>query len=155
MISYDSSWGPAIAKRVGCTFNFDADKVICRVNDDNDELYGGSIFYHNTGESISMHCAAFRPNWLNRELLWQTFGYPFLQLQCNRIFCMVAVNNGESLTFTRSLGFRPTNRIRGMYRNGVDALVVSMERDECRFLARPKKLISDQFNAYKLEAHHG
>lgn len=149
MISFDKSWGPVIAKKVGCGFNWDDDQVICRVDDDDEKLYGGSIFYHNTGESISMHCAAFRPNWLNRELLWQTFSYPFCKLQCNRIFCMIAVTNDESIKFTYALGFRSVNRVKKLYRGGVDCLVVCLERENCRYLGTPKNLKSEQFLHYR------
>jgi RimJ/RimL family protein N-acetyltransferase len=145
VISFDPSWGPTIARRVGTHFNPDCDKVVCRLKDQ-DTLMGGSLFCHYTTESISIHVAAWLPNWLTRELLFVTFGYPFLQLPCNRVFSQIPASNTESLRFNLHLGFREVARIKGLYAGGDDCIVTCMEKNDCRFLARPR-LFTEQLLA--------
>jgi RimJ/RimL family protein N-acetyltransferase len=141
MITYHPHWGPLIAHKAGATFNPACDRVVARVRllpGDEQELMGGSVFSNYTHESIGMHVAHWVPNWINRELLFHTFGYPFLQLGVARIFGQVPADNADALRFDLHLGFREIARIPKVFKGGVDDIVVCMEKDECRFLRRPK-----------------
>jgi RimJ/RimL family protein N-acetyltransferase len=118
MITYDPYWGPMIARRAGCTFNPECDSVVARTRtvDGFEELMGGSIYQNFTEESIGIHVAHWVPNWINRELLFQTFGYPFLQLGVERIFGQVAADNPAALKFDLHLGFKEIARIPKVFR---------------------------------------
>ena len=140
MITYDHYWGPLIARKAGSYFNPECDRVVARIHlhpGGDEELLGGSVFQNFTHESIAMHVAHWVPNWINRELLYHTFAYPFLQLQVQRIFGQVPADNAAALRFDLHLGFREIARIPKVFEGGVDDIVVCMERHECRFLRRP------------------
>lgn len=128
----DSHDGYAIAKRAGTSFNSQQDISIGRVRDG--VLLGGVVFCNYTGESIGIHSASWDDHWINRDMLWVTFHYPFVQLGVKRIFGQVAEDNERARRFNEKLGFKHVARIEGVYRHNVACLVMCMERDECRFL---------------------
>lgn len=109
-------------------------------------LLGGSVFENFTGEggSIAMHAAGFAPNWVNRDLLWATFDYPFRQLQCTRVFGQVPANNDKALKFNSNLGFKELVRLEGVFPDG-DMILMQMLREDCRFLTiKPRGLRSNK-----------
>jgi RimJ/RimL family protein N-acetyltransferase len=131
--------GDAIAGVAGTHFNPLIDVSICRVRD-NSRL-GGVIFNNYTEESIAIHSASWVPRWVNRDLLWVTFDYPFNQLGVNRIFGMVPEDNHHARAFNSNLGFEDVARIAGVYQGNVACRVMCMERGACRFLnIRPRSL---------------
>lgn len=139
MITYDNHWGPLIAGRAGCQFNKDVDTVVARVRftpDGDETLMGGSVFTNFTHESICIHVGSWEPNWINPELLHQTFAYPFLQLGVERIFGQVPADKPSVMVFDLKLGFREIARIPKVFRGGVDDIIICMEKHECRFLRR-------------------
>ena len=96
-------------------------------------VYGGVIYENYTGVSLLMHAVGLRPNWLNRELLWIAFDYPFRKLKCHKVMVSVASTNPKSLAFTEHLGFTLEARIADAVPGG-DVLILSMERKDCRWL---------------------
>jgi RimJ/RimL family protein N-acetyltransferase len=145
VITYDPYWGPMIARKAGSHFNPECDVAISHVkvwDADTEELLGGSIFQNFTHESIGMHVASWVPNWINRELLFTTFGYPFLQLGVERIFGQVPADNHEALRFDLNLGFKEIARIPKVFKGGVDDIIVCMEKKNCRFLRRPQRFLA-------------
>lgn len=146
MITFDYEWGPLIAANAGTHFNPVCDRVVARLKrlpDGDYDILGGSIFQNYTHESIGMHVASFAPRWINRELLYITFGYAFHQLGVNRVFGQVPADNEKALAFDLNLGFRVISTIKGVYPGGVDCHVVCMEKSECRFLERPRNSLSN------------
>ena len=95
---------------------------------------GGVIFYNFTGESISLHVASWTPRWIDRDMLWVTFDYPFKQLGVNRIFGMVPEENRHAQQFNVKLGFHYVARVEGFYRGNIACMVMCLERSDCRFL---------------------
>jgi RimJ/RimL family protein N-acetyltransferase len=133
----DDGW--AIAQCAGALFNPTADISICRVRDEH--RLGGVIFSNFTEESIGIHSASWQPHWINRDLLFITFDYPFNQLGVKRIFGTVPEDNRKALSFNDNLGFQVVARIEGVYKGGVACIVMCMERHDCRFLrVRPRSL---------------
>jgi RimJ/RimL family protein N-acetyltransferase len=106
---------------------------ICRVSDN--KLRGGIVYsdFHQ-GESIEMHVGGFDPFWLNRDLLFAAFGYPFLQLGVKRVFARMSEGNPRVLALTENVGFRRIARIEGVYRGGFAQIVARLDREDCRFL---------------------
>lgn len=127
----DEDAGHRIAERSGANFNPRCDVVIARY--EGDELLGGGIYQNYTGRSVAMHVAGFRTDWLNKDLLWVAFHYPFVQLGCAKIFGQVQASNQAALEFDLKLGFKEVARISDVFPDG-DLIVVAMSHDECRWL---------------------
>jgi len=129
-----------IAKAARIYFNPLCDVCISRSKDD--KLLGGVIFQQFTGMSITIHVAAFDPHWINPDMLWITFHYPFEQLKVKKIFGQVPQDNSRALEFDRKLGFKIETIIRDVYPDG-DMVLLSMYREDCRWLRlKPRSFVS-------------
>lgn len=128
----DIEHGWAIAKAIPRNFNPAVDRVISRTNNEG-ELLGGVIFDYYTGPAIFMHQAGFAKNWINRDMLWVCFDYPFNQLKCNKIFGTIPSSNPQLLAYNKKIGFTLEVTLKGAY-PGADMLVLAMDRDQCRWL---------------------
>ena len=130
--------GYAIAEAAGTFFNPAADACIAREEDD--ELVGGVIYQNYTGTSCGLHLAGFRHDWVNKDMLWVCFHYPFIQLNCTKIFGQVPLSNKRALEFDLKIGFKEETRISGVFDDG-DLVVISMLREDCKWLKLgPRKL---------------
>lgn len=123
--------GYAIARGAGVAFNPEVDVVIARVTDG--VLRGGVIFNGYTGASINLHVWGSDPAWADRDMLWITFHYPFIQLRCRKVFGQIPANNKHALDFDLKLGFKIEARIPEVFPDE-DLIVVSMKREDCRWL---------------------
>jgi RimJ/RimL family protein N-acetyltransferase len=126
----------AIAKTAGMFFNLECDQAIVRV--EGEELLGGVIYQGFTGASIRAHIAGFTPRWIDRDMLWMMFHYPFEQLGVSKIIGHVHSTNLKALDFNRKLGFKEEARIEGVFRDA-DLVIMSMRREDCRWLERGKR----------------
>lgn len=135
----NKSHGRSIAKMAGCSFNPECDITISRVGDDG-ELLGGVIYQNFTHESIAMHVAGFRKDWVTRDLIWVCFHYPFVQLGVNRIFGQVPETNTKALEFDLWFGFKILTKIDGVFPDG-GVIVLVLEKDDCRWLKYKPKTI--------------
>lgn len=135
----DAAHGEAIAEAAGVIFNPSAHQVISRAVDG--VLYGGVILTDYTGASITMHMAGFGDNWANRNILWAVFNYAFNQLEVKKVFGQVPETNTRALEIDLKLGFSVETRVKDVFKDG-DLLVVSMYRDQCRWLRlKPRGVI--------------
>ncbi len=141
IIVNDPAHGPIIAKAAGCLLH-PSDVTICRVNDRH-ELLGGSIFTNYTGKSITVHVASFARNWINRNLLFATFAYPFLQLGVTKLIGQVDSRNDKAVNFNNVMGFTLEATIKDVFPGG-DMLIMSMYKDACRHIhIKPRNLEAD------------
>lgn len=124
--------GRAIAQAIPRNYNPAVDPVISHVGASG-ELLGGVIYDGFTGPCIFAHQASFSKHWLSRDMLWVIFDYPFNQLSCKKICGTIPSSNQALLAFNVKLGFKVEAVIKDAYRDG-DMLVMSMKRDECRWL---------------------
>lgn len=124
----DYSDGYAIANETS-PFNPTKDVVIARV--ESGELLGGVIFQGYTGASIQIHVAGFHPQWINRDMLWITFHYPFVQLKCKRLVGLVPSSNQKAIAFNTKLGFKEEARVKEIYPSG-DLIIMTMTKDDAR-----------------------
>ena len=122
-----------IAQASGTVFNRVSDHCISR-SDGNGRLLGGVIYSGFTSESIAMHTAAFDRRWVNRDMLWVCFDYPFNQLGVQRVFGQVPEDNAAALAFDTKLGFKEVTRVPGVFKGGVGLIVMCMEKADCRWL---------------------
>lgn len=131
------------AKQIGSKsgFIYNPESDVCLARFKGDQLLGGIIYTGFTGSSIAMHVAGFVPDWVNKEMLWAAFDYPFNQLKVKKVFGEVPADNMKALEFDRKLGFKEEARIKDVYPEG-DLVVLAMYRDECRWLKmrRPETL---------------
>lgn len=99
------------------------------------EVLAGVVYeQYVEGVSIIAHMAVFAEHGINRDLLWVAFDYPFNQLMVKRIFGFTPESNFRALEMNTKMGFRQVARIEGMFANDVAAIVLRMDRADCRFL---------------------
>jgi RimJ/RimL family protein N-acetyltransferase len=127
----DLSAAYQISAAVDFIFNPHSDVCIARIEDG--ELWGGVIYTDYTRASIGLHVAGFRPDWVNKAMLWVCFDYPFNQLKVKKLFGQVPAHNLKALEFDRKLGFKEEARVKDVYPEG-DLVVLAMYRDDCRWL---------------------
>jgi len=120
-----------IAKAAGCVFNPAVNHVISRTSQGN--LAGGIIFQDYNIASVSIHAAGFEPRWLNNNMLWIAFNYPFEQLGVKKLVATVSSRNQRALDFNRKLGFKEEARISDIFPDA-DLVVLAMRREDCRWL---------------------
>lgn len=132
MIVYnDITHKTAIAKAANCEFK-GTDPVIARV--EGGKLLGGSVFENYTGASMCIHVAGFDPRWINREILFATFHYPFVQLGCKILFGPTPASNARACKLNLKFGFDPTYRIADVFPDG-DMILFTMTPAQCRWLS--------------------
>ena len=129
----DPAYGEQIAEKAGTIFH--PVHNVCIAREEKGRLLGGVIYTNYTGESVAMHSASWVPRWINRDLLWVCFDYPFNQMGAARIFGQVPEDNEAAIHFNLNLGFRIIKKIEGVYKGNVACLLMCMEREECRHLA--------------------
>lgn len=125
--------GRILAIAGGCFYNPESNVVISREKDG--KLLGGVVFQAYNGASIVIQVASFDPHWLDRDMLWMAFHYPFEQLGVQKLFTQTPSNNLKALDFNRKLGFKDEARIAGVFRDA-DLVIRSMCREDCRWLKR-------------------
>lgn len=145
MILYNNKYhGEAIAEAAGFGYRFNPvhHSIISRVNNSY-KLLGGVIFTEFTGTSVQMHVASFVPGWSNKDLLWNVFHYPFVQLGVRRIFGFVKSTNLKTLRFDIKLGFEQIAVLPDYYPDA-DRIVFSMTKEQCKWLNLKPKSIEDK-----------
>lgn len=126
----------------GAVFNPRGETVMARIRDG--KLLGGIVYSNYTKRSIEMHTAGFVPRWVNRNILWAAFDYPFNQLGCEKVFGRVQASNEQAMRFDLSLGFTVETVVKDVYPDG-DLNVMSMYKADCRHLnIRPRGLHSNE-----------
>lgn len=133
--------GERLMEQIGADFSPVTMEVISRT--ENGVLLGGAIYENYTGKggSVLAHVAGLEPNWLNRDLLWIMFDYPFVQLDCKQAFGQVKAKNEEARRFNKSLGWEEIFTLEDVYPDD-DVILVRMKRENCRFLKLKPKTIA-------------
>jgi hypothetical protein len=135
----DLEHGYKIADAIPRILNPMADKVISRTAEDG-RLLGGVIYEGMTSNNIFMHQAGFEKTWMSPDLLWVLFDYPFHQLDLGKVCGTIPSSKPELLEFNLRLGFSVECVIKDAYKDG-DLIVLSMRREECRWLRiKPKSI---------------
>lgn len=90
--------------------------------------------YNNfTQNSCQIHVATTDVYWLNKELLFAIFDYPFNKLGVKVILAPICKDNVKSLNLCRKLGFEQVADIPYGHSEG-DLIVVAMRRNQCKWL---------------------
>jgi hypothetical protein len=130
----DGEW---VMSRVGGVFNEKTDHVVAMHRDG--EIAGGLVYTGYLGKAITMHSAGSEDNWVTRDFLWMIFHYAFVQLGCRVVFGPVSSKNTRSLSVTTRLGFVPAARIADVYHDGSDLVLLTMYKEQCRWLTMEPK----------------
>ena len=72
-------------------------------------------------------------NWINKDLLWATFDYPFNKLGVRVILGQICANNTDALRLNRHLGFKIVAEIPDAHMDG-DLVIMAMRKEDCRYL---------------------
>jgi hypothetical protein len=130
--------GVFVSRMARCHFDERVDRTLGVVDDSFEPsnpawVRGGVIYTNYSDAAIWMHVAGRGEAWITKEMLWKAFHYPFVQLGCVRIYGLVEAANDPALRFDLRLGFSVVASLPEMFASG-PGLVVSMRRDECRWL---------------------
>jgi RimJ/RimL family protein N-acetyltransferase len=126
-----------IAKAAGVLFNMRYDHIISRSIDG--ELAGGFIFNGwNRGGSVNVHMAGFRSDWATPNMIKQMFRYCFVTLGVKKVLALVPSDNTKALEINRRVGFNQDVVVADVFAD-CDLVIMSMRRDECRWLPKDKK----------------
>jgi len=92
------------------------------------------VGYNNFTESLcQIHVASTDKYWLNKDLLFAIFDYPFNKAKVKVILAPICKDNFKSLNLCRKLGFKQVADIPYGHPNG-DLIVVAMKRNQCKWL---------------------
>lgn len=131
IVHQDSRVSRFVASRIGMNGAFGSCSTIGVEQDD--ELIAGAVYEQYNGRNVFMHVAGIGRTWMNREILWFSFYYPFEQLKANRITLVIDDSNKDSINLARHLGFTLETKLHDAGRSG-DLLIYRMLKEECRFL---------------------
>ncbi len=99
------------------------------------KLIAGFIYNLYSGPSIDVTVASVDPSWArSRSVMHALFAYPFLQLGCTRMGCLVSANNKRANKLARGLGFTREGILRRGYDGVNDGHLYGMLREECKWL---------------------
>jgi hypothetical protein len=85
------------------------------------------------GKSCAIHIASEGSHWMDRNLLWASFDYPFNKLEKKVIVTALDANNEKAVRLNRHLGFHIETVIKDAHENG-DLMIMTMRKENCRFL---------------------
>jgi hypothetical protein len=113
--------------------------------DDRGDLVGAGMLcgFTGVGGSVQAHIAGFKPRWLDRVLLYAFFDMAFKHLRVGKILGIVPELNYDALRLDRHIGMVEEAKIDGVFTwegNVCAAIILSMTREQCRFLEPPRRL---------------
>lgn len=99
------------------------------------KFMGGIVYENYTGKggSILVHISSTSKHWINRDMLFVMFDYPFKQLDCTQAFAQVKASNADCLAFCQSIGWKEVITLEGVFPDD-DMVLLRLRRDDCRFL---------------------
>jgi hypothetical protein len=136
----DGEW---IMLRVGGVFNAKTDHTVAVHRDGH--VCGGVVYTGYLGAAITLHMAGNETNWATRDFLWMVYHYAFVQLGVRKVLGLVSADNHRALSIDTRMGFTVEARVREVFPDGSDLLILSMDRAHCKWLrVAPKHYSSKQ-----------
>jgi hypothetical protein len=136
----DGDW---VMMRVGGVFNDKTDHVVAMARDE--RVCGGVVFTGYLGGAITLHMAGDETNWATPDFLWMVYHYGFIQLGCRKLLGLVASNNTRAISIDLRMGFEIEARVRNIFPDGADLLILSMTRDQAKWLKwKPRNIRSNK-----------
>jgi len=94
------------------------------------------IAYDNwTMSSVQMHFWIGDPKYFTRRVLREAFGYPFSQCGRTIVVGVIPSDNEESISIATRAGFVEAYRFVGGWDEGVDLVMHTMHKNDCKWLA--------------------
>jgi len=95
------------------------------------EIVAAIVYQSANKHNAFLHVAA-RPGvrWVTRDLLYQTFAFPFLQLGLDRLTGWVEEDNLAAIRFDTHVGFRHEATLKGAGSSGQDVRLYAMFRED-------------------------
>jgi|SRR5215471_10361034 len=140
--------GFMIAHRAGVGYDPNVNRVLAHCSEDG--LLGGVVYTNYTGRSVQMHMAG-NPGWVTTKVIWIAFDYPFNQLCVEKVIGLVAAADELILDYDKRLGFREIARVPDVVPTG-DLVVLSMMREECKWLSLRSRFLKTNGDARELVA---
>jgi len=119
-----------IAKEEGCDY---PQETACIGQEKDGKLIAVVGYNGFLPQSCQIHVASTDVYWLNKELLFAIFDYPFNKLKLNAIIAPIYKGNVKSLNLCRKLGFEQIADIPYAHLYG-DLVVMLMRRNHCKWL---------------------
>ena len=94
-----------------------------------------AVFDSFSPDGCSAHWAIENPMVLRHGFVQEVARHLFVTCKRQRIFGLVPSNNKKALKFARHIGMREVARIPHAMGEGIDYIVMTMTREECRWLA--------------------
>jgi RimJ/RimL family protein N-acetyltransferase len=98
-------------------------------------ILGAVMFLNFRRQSIEFHLCG-SPGWLTRGEIGELFAYPFVYLNCARLWCLIRRNNKPARRGVERLGFRVLGVADDEFGNGKDGILYTMRRADCKWLKR-------------------
>lgn len=97
-----------------------------------DQLYGVVVFHDYIPHlrTIQISNAARTPKWLTRGVIRGVLYYPFMQLNCYRVWGAIPHTNLRAIRLNKGLGLKVDGTLRHAFGPGVHAVIVSMTKPE-------------------------
>lgn len=109
-------------------------QFICSVAPDAEVMKAAVAYDGFSGKTCQIHQYIPDPHGVTPRFLWAAFDYPFNRVKCVEIFGLVAESNKKAYDLDLHLGFKEVYRVTGGWEDGGDLIVMSMRREECRWL---------------------
>jgi RimJ/RimL family protein N-acetyltransferase len=127
-----------------CQGTFTPGLDVCIGREKDGELLGGVVYTGHTGASCQMHQWGSTPKWINIDMLWVAFHYPFMQLDYRCILGLVRAKNEATIRENLKHGFKEVARVKYVY-PGDDLVLMQLLKEDCRWLKlKPRELKFNQ-----------
>lgn len=101
-------------------------------SDEHAQLYGVVVFHDYLPHlrTIQISNAARTPKWLTKGVIRAVLYYPFMQLNCYRVWGAIPHTNTRAIRLNKGLGLKVDGTLRHAFGPGVHAVMVSMTKPE-------------------------
>jgi len=106
---------------------------------ENADIQACCVFDSFTVDACSVHFAIDNPFVIKHGFLHEVARHLFIHCDRKRIFGLIPSNNEKAHKLDLHIGFREVARIPDAYAEGIDYIVVRMDRDDSRWL-EPMKI---------------
>jgi len=133
----DHIFGPWMAERTGGEWVVGRGRTVGLLHEIKGPI-AACLYADCNGASVMMHCAGDGKDWLNREFLWYSFYYPFVQLGVSKIIAPVESTNLPCIKFIEHLGFSLEATLKDSCPQG-NLLLYTLEKKNCKWLSLKEK----------------
>jgi len=117
-------------------------KGMVAVDLERNKTVGAVIFDNWTPNAVHAHIILEEPMVLRYGFLEEAFHYAFITAGRQFMLATIQSNNKKSLKFVKHIGFNEICRIENGYEDGVDIVMLSADREHCRFIEKSKEAVN-------------